>query len=362
MKRLRVILSYVLHHKKRSAIVFVILVVLGFVFFPKSVTPLETAKVKRDKLVQSISATGTIDSETSVNLNFLTGGKLVYVGAKKGDEVKAGQTLAVLDQRTLQRNLQQTLREFSKQKNAFDTTQNAYQNHTPQDALNDSMRRILENNQYDLDKSVTSVELQQLTLEQSVLTTPVAGILVRADAQVAGVNIGATTTFTVADPANLIFKMDVDESDIGKITPGQTIDVSFDAFPEQTITLAVSEIDFISHKSDTGGNVYTVQAKLPDNADQRYRIGMSGDAQIVVDRRLSALIVPLGSVIDEKYVYVKTEKSFEKRKLKLGLINDTDAEIISGLKEGDEVAVDPEAAKQLVEKKSPFAPTGAAEE
>ena len=358
MKRSKKLLFSLWKHKKRTVIIGIVLVILGFVFYPKPAKPLETAKVTRAKLVQSISATGSVDSETSVSLNFLTGGKLVYVGAKKGDQVKARQTIAVLDQRTLQKNLQQTLRDFAKQKNAFDTTETTYLNHTPQDALNDAMKRVLENNQNDLDKAVGSVELQQLSLEQSVLTTPINGILIRADAKTAGVNITPTTTYIVADPENLVFKMDVDESDIGKITPGQQIEVSFDAFPDQAVNLAVSDIDFVSHKSDTGGNVYTVEAKLPDNSDQRFRIGMNGDAQIVTNQRANVVTVPLGSVADDTYVYVKTAKSFEKRKVHLGLTNDTEAEVISGLTVGEDVAIDPDAAKLLVEKTSPFSSTG----
>ncbi len=358
MKRVKGVFSSIVNHKKRSLIIIIILAVVGFILYPKPPKPLETATVKRNDIVQSISATGTIDADKSVNLNFLTAGKLVYIGAKKGDTVKAGQTIATLDQRSLQKNLEQTLRTYSEQRNSFDTLQESNQNHTPQDALNISMKRLLQNNQYDLEKTIASVELQQLVLEQSVLTTPISGVLVRSDAEIAGVNITPTTTYTVADPTTLVFKMDVDEADIGKISAGQSVELSFDAFPDTTLTVPIGAIDFVSHKSDTGGNVYTVEANLPESAIQNYRIGMTGDAQIITARQENALIVPLGSVTDDTYVYVKTLKSFEKRKVQLGLENDTDAVVISGVEAGDKVAIDPEAAKALVEKASPLVQPG----
>jgi RND family efflux transporter MFP subunit len=294
---------------------------------------------------------GVVESETSVNLNFLSAGKLVYVGAQKGDRVTKGQTIASLDQRSTQRNIQQAVRDYAKQRNAFDATKESNQNHTPEDALNATMRRLLENNQNDLEKTVTSVELQQLALEQSVLTSPIDGVLVRVDAPVPGVNIGATTIFTVADPENLVFKTDVDEADIGKITLDQIMKISFDAFPDQEITVPVTFVDIINHKTDTGANVYSVEAKLPLNTDYHYRIGMSGDAEIILSQHHNALTAPLSSLVDDTYVYVQTEKGFEKRKIRVGIEGDTDFEVLSGLQEGEKVALQPEEAEKLVENK-----------
>lgn len=344
-------LRYFLNHKKISIIVLVITIILGYFLIPKAPKQIQTTKIERGKIIQSVTATGTVDSVTTANLSFLTAGRLTYVGVKSGDEVKSGQTIAVLDQRTLRTNLQQALREYAKQRNSFDTTKEANLNRTPQDALSTAMKRILENNQSDLEKAVNSVELQQFALEQSVLTSPIDGIIIRADAEVAGMNVGSTTTYTVADINNLEFTIDVDEADIGKISIGQIVNVTLDAFPDNTITLSVTKIDFASHKSDTGGTVYAVKAMLPDNLDQRYKIGMNGDAEIIIAQKPKAMLIPLSALIDEKNIYVKTGKSFSKRTVKLGLESDTQAEVLSGVNTGDEVALQPEEVDKIISKK-----------
>src|SRR5947209_7886533 len=115
MNRMPLIKPFVtslLKHKKRSIIVFVVLLLILFIFRPKPQKVVETQTVTRHTLTQSISATGSIGSERSVDLTFLTGGKLTYVGVKKGDMVKAGQAIARLDQRTVQSNLQSALSDY----------------------------------------------------------------------------------------------------------------------------------------------------------------------------------------------------------------------------------------------------------
>ena len=349
MKKLKRISIYLWHHKKLSITLIVILGVIGYFLMPKPPAEIETVKVKKTKIVQSVTASGKVDSDTTVNLSFITGGKLAYVGVKKGDEVIIGQTIATLDQRTMRTNLAQALEDYSLQRNEYDQTQENNQNHTPLDALNSTMKRILENNQNDLDKAVNSVQLQNLVIEQSVLSSPINGIVTRADVIVAGVNITPSTVFTVADPANLVFNTEVDEADIGKVSIGQQIQVIFDAFPDINVPLNVSYIDFASHVSEAGATVYTVKATLSESGN--YRIGMNGDVDIIIDQKENVLTAPLSSLIDENHVYVKINDTYEKRKITTGLQSDTDIEIMNGLKENEIVALIPEEVDKLINKK-----------
>src|SRR5258708_29217454 len=109
------------------------------------------------------------------------------------------------------------------------------------------MARVLQTNQFDLDKSIKSVELQDIAKQQAVLTAPMAGILTRADIQTAGVNAAITNQFVIVDPKSLVFAMDVDEADIGKITTGQPVDISLDTYPDTIIHGRVNSIDFVTH-------------------------------------------------------------------------------------------------------------------
>lgn len=337
------------HHKRRILFILIPVIILAFIFWPKPPKPIETQTVKIADITESLSATGNVDA-TSVNLTFLTGGKLAYLGVKKGDAVKEGQVIATLDQRTVQKNLEIQMRAYAKERDAFEKTKNDNHDHTPANALSDDMRRILQNSQYDLEDAVASVELQDLAKQQSVLISPIAGVVTRADVDTAGINIGATTTFTVADLSESTFNIDIDEADIAKVKVGQQVNILLDAYPDKTITVPVKSIDFASHTTSTGGTVYTVEIILPAQTALQYRIGMNGDAEIITNEKKHVLTAPLSSIVDDKFVYVKNKNNFEKRTVKLGLHNDTDAEIASGLNAGEEVAIDPTEAEKMVKK------------
>lgn len=348
------ILPFFNKRKKIFIPLFLILVIIGIVLAasPSQAQQVETADARRQDLTQSLSATGSIDSTRSVDLSFIAGGKLVYLGVQKGDSVAEGEVIARLDQRTAQKNLETTLRTYSVQRNTFEQTKDDKKEEII-DSVSKSteIQRILQNNQYDLEKAVLSVELQALAKEQSVLTTPISGIVTRADVKSAGVNVGPTTTFTIADPAGLVFKMDVDEADIGKVVEGLPVKVILDAFPDQTLNLNVEYIDFATHTTSTGGNAYTVQASLPPMTGMNYRLGMSGDAEIILQEKTNVLTIPTASIVDDEYVYVKKDNAFEKRRVALGLVSDIDAQVINGLREGEKVALDPAEAEKIKPKR-----------
>jgi HlyD family secretion protein len=350
MKKAKGILTYILNHKKFAAVILLLVLIAGYLLFPKNNTnSITTQEVHKGKIVQSINATGNIDSESKVNLSFLSSGKLTYIGVKEGDTITSGQTIATLDQRSLRTSLEQTLIDYSKQRNTFDTTSDANLHHTPKDSLNDAMRRILENNQNDLNKAVNSVELQQLVLEQSVLSSPIDGVVIRADAETAGVTVSTQTLYTIADPKHLVFNIDVDEADIGKVKIGQPLNLTLDAYPDSILSLKVMEIDFASHKSDTGGTVYTVKGSMPENNDNKYRIGMNGDAEIILSEKQNTLLIPISSLIDSNHVYVSIDHTFNKRTIKTGLQSDTEVEVLSGLKIGEKVALIPEDVSKVIQ-------------
>lgn len=331
------------HRKKIVIPAIVAFVILVLIFRPKPAPPIATQAIKYSNLVQSLSVAGNVIAKSSINLTFPISGTVNYVGVKKGDTVVAGQVIATLDARTTLKNLQNALISYSEQRNSFDQTiqsNNGIQK--PSDALNDTMKRLLQNNQYDLDKTINSVELQDIARQQSVLTSPIGGIVTRLDMQVAGSTaLAGSTTFTVTDPTSISFDMDVDQADIARVSDGENVKVIFDAYPDKTVQLPVSSIDFVSHTTTNGGNAYTVEINLPVNKSMLYRVGMSGNADIITGGKDHVLTVPIASLFNDTYVYVKTTKGFEKRKVTLGLQSDTDAEVISGLQDNDVIALDP---------------------
>ncbi|HEX7042556.1 MAG TPA: efflux RND transporter periplasmic adaptor subunit [Patescibacteria group bacterium] len=330
------------NNKKISLpIIFVILII--YFILPKPQTPIDTQKITRSNFVQSLSVSGSV-SATSVNLSWPISAKVAYLGVKKGDNITQGQLLASLDTRTAQKNIQAALIDYSKQRNTFDQTLNNYGVSNPQQALTDSIKRILENNQYDLDAAVNSVELDDLAKQQSALISPISGILTRADITSPGQVGSSTTIFTITDPTTIAFDMDVDQADIGKVKSGQSVKIVFDAYPDETLTENVTKIDFVSHTTSSGGTAFTVETTLPLESLTKFRVGMNANAEIILSEKENVLTVPLSSITDDSYVYVKSGSKFKKTKIKIGSENDIDAEVISGISSGEEVALDPTQA------------------
>ncbi len=353
----------VIKKHKIISISVLIIVILGIVFFfPKKQKQITTQRVTLTDFKQTIAASGKINAENIANLNFLTSGKITYLGAKEGDAVYAYQTIAILDQKTVQKNIESALNDYMKQRNTFEqnkdsdknnilyqqqkislesTAKNAVSGQVEDKYLNDLVKRLLENNQYDLNRAVYSVELQTFIQEQSVLTTPISGILISSGVKTTGVNISPTTTFIVADPNTMTFEMDIDEADIGNIKIGQKVQLELDAYPEKLIQLVIEKIDFATHKTSTGGDAFTVKARLLNDSSLKYKIGMNGNAEITTQEKKNVIAIPISSIVDDKFVYVKNKSEYNKVPVKIGLQNDAEYEIISGLKVGDEIVIDP---------------------
>lgn len=300
-----------------------------------------TTKVKQANFVKTLSSSGKTKADTSVDLKFQTSGKLAWVGVKEGDTVTAYQAIAGLDTREVQKNLEKTLRDYSKERNDFEETWRVtYENKQTSDAPNDTIKRILEKNQWDLDKAVLDVELKHLALEYSSLITPIAGIVTHIDTPVPGVNITpATAVFTVSDPASIVFVATVDETDVANLTLGQEATIMLDAFPEATFSGIISYISYTSEQSSGGATVFPVKIAF-HNTSEPLRLGLNGDLEIITNRQDNVLIVPTEAVREDNagtYVYKKTDGSFKKTYVTAGIRNEDDVVITSGLSKGDVV-------------------------
>jgi len=326
--------NWIKNHKRISLIVIILFVTLGYFLWPKNTKTILTEYAKVQDIIKTVSVTGKTDAENSVNLSFQTGGKLIYLGAKKGETIAIGQAIASLDKLDLEASFRQAQQDFIAAKAASDQYYDNHRNAT--ESYDEKVRRTAldaaQNKAYD-----QMMKVQQ-SLNNSTLYSPIEGILTRSDVNKAGVNITPATIFTITDPTSLNFKMEVDEADMGQVRENQKVSVSLDAFPDEILTLKIDKIDFVSHTTTSGGNAFYVEANIPQI--KNYRVGLNGNADIIIETKENVLAVSLSSVEDDSYVYVKKGSKFEKRKVKLGLQNDILAEIKSGLSEGELVAID----------------------
>ncbi len=324
----------------------VIILIIGFIAFFFYIKSKENNKQtltfqnpKIEKITKNLEVSGFIDAKQKAYMNFPLGGKIIYIGAKKGEYVHKGQTIASIDKRELNKQLKQNLNLYMKERWDWDQTLDDYED----DVLTDEDNRNIDKAQWDLDNSVISVELIDIALSNTNLHAPISGVLVDSPTEITNVYLSATDHFEIVDPKTLIFKAKIDEADIAHINVNQPAEINLDSFPDETIETYCSFIEYKSTQS-TSGTIYLVEFPIiGSNGLQKYRLGMNGDIKIILDSKNNALTIPLLATRERNgktYVDVKTGPSqYEQREIELGLESDEKVEVISGLTINDEVLI-----------------------
>ncbi|MBI5123783.1 efflux RND transporter periplasmic adaptor subunit [Candidatus Roizmanbacteria bacterium] len=323
--------------KKRWYLVLVTVLVLGFLFFkfaskPKTIE--KSYKVKMTNLKEELSFSGQIDALEKVTLRFQTSGRLAWVGVSEGDYVKKYQSIASLDQRDVKKTLEKKLLAFSKTRWDFDQTKD-----DNKDVLTDKIKRVLEKSQFDLTSSILDVELQNLTLEYSYLSSPIEGIVTHVSVPYAGVNITpAGADFEVVNPKSIYFSATADQTEVIKLKEGDEGDLVLDAYPDLKNKVKINYLGFTPKTGETG-TVYEVRMKISGSINsESLRYGMTGDATFVLREKNNLLAIPdsyLKGSTGNNYVYMKTNNKRNKVKVETGDEIDGMIEITSGLKAND---------------------------
>lgn len=334
----------------RNIIIAVIVIIVAFLIFknqtknnslvfnPKKDTvyspKIETIK---DELILA----GSIDSDQIANLHFQTGGKLVWVGVKVGDKVKRGQAIASLDREQLRKNLSTQYNNYRSQLSQFQDTQDQYKTTKEKFLVTDTIQRILDRTQYSLDNSVINYEITDMAIKESVLVSPIEGVVTSIDQPIAGVNISpVSATFVIINPNSLFFKSEIDQETVTKIKQGQEALLRLDSFADSEIKSKIKFIAFTPVAGQTS-TVYQLRFELPlENNDLMYRLGMDGDATIILNQSENVLTVPTDTVNDDngqKYVYLKENNKLVRRDITIGIETDTNTEVKEGLTQNDQV-------------------------
>lgn len=317
------------------------LVVAGWYLFgrgPK--VAYDSYTVSRQNVRDTLELSGKITAGSSATLRFLTGGLVTYVGAQEGDTVKKWQTLAALDARQLQNTLAEKLNLYAIQRGTFDQTiaDNSYS--VPGGDLGNTLQRLLAKNQYQLDNTVKDVEYQNLSLQLSRLTSPIAGVLIQSPTTVGNIQVMPTDTWVVVDPNSLYLSADLDETDLGRVTVGQKVIITLDAFPDHPVNSSVTSIAF-SPKETSSGTTYEVKIGLNSTDFPGLRLGLNGTAAIILTEHDGALTLPASAVSSgsgsNPFVYVLSGNQYVEKPLETGIENGGVVEIVGGVSEGDRV-------------------------
>ena len=186
-------------------------------------------------------------------------------------------------------------------------------------------------------------------VEKAVIRAPQPGMVVYyagSGRETVTIEAGATvryqqTLIKLPNLAEMVVGVKLHESVVKQVADGAPAYATIDAYPDKRLKGRVTKIAVMPDRSawwmPTGAKSYSTQITL-DEAPQGLKPGMSAQVEILVDDRPDVLQVPVSSVyVDKGYqvVYVKQGGGVEVRQVELGLSNDRNVEVLSGVEEGE---------------------------
>ena len=353
----------------------------------------QTVSVTSCDVEQTVTAPGNLVNVNIADVKMPTTGKLSAVNVRVGDRVHAGQTLADLDPVTKTQakldllEAQDALEKAQKNRNVLnypratdafikdlrkrirtqgqvvDELENSYKNEEDPmlrsqmlgslTSAKEELKNLESNMSWytskptegDLTNADSELALAQAKLDaaQAILDSleikaPFNGVVFAVSAQLGETYQGEATLFTVGDPKALEVIANVTEEDYPLLSLGQSVEVFFDARPDVTVTGKVDRI--IPQRIEGDRPLYNIYITLDDVPDG-LADGMTSDTAITIAKHEGVLCLPRAVVRassgDETTVKVWDGTQQLTQQITLGLRGDTNVEVVSGLKEGDQV-------------------------
>ncbi|MGA7293956.1 MAG: efflux RND transporter periplasmic adaptor subunit [Terriglobales bacterium] len=379
-----------------------VLVVAGVLIAATSggtkIDPSKLAKVERGDLAKSVVATGKIEPITKVEIKSKASGIVKKLYVDYGDKVTRGQVLVDLDKIEIQARVDQARAQVEASeaslngtradlarakvdaespdvpllKRAYERAQGmAKEGVVSASALDDAEKNyVMAQNKQMVAKAQLQVlqakigqaegqleqdraNLKQLEeqLSYTTIESPLDGIVLSRDVEVGDavssilvLGSSATLVMTLGDTSSVYVKGKVDESDIGKVYLGQPARIKVESFKDKTFTGKVTKISPMGVEKD---NVTTFEVRVSiNNPEGMLKAMMTANAEIILEEHKNVLQIPEGAIIYDKDKKASVEVPDPKAKdgerkvaINIGISNGAKTELLSGLKEGDQVVL-----------------------
>lgn len=351
-----------------------------------SFTYTEAEAVKQD-IVNSVTATGTIEPVTSVDVGTQVSGVISKLYVDYNSVVKAGEVIAELDRTNLMSELSSAQASLKSAQSALDYQKTNYERYK---ALYD--KGLISANDFEQAR-LSYVQAQQKTQQQkesvkkaqtnlgyATITSPIDGVVLSKEVeegQTVASSFSTPTLFKIArDLTDMRVIADVDEADIGDVKEGQRVTFTVDAFPDDTFEGQVTQV---RQEAATESNVVTYEVVISaPNDDLKLKPGLTANVVIFTMEAKDVLAVPSKALrftpreamlnSDEtitdtdakEKVWVKEGSNLKAVAVETGMTNGTLTQITKGLKPGTHVltevtAMQPEAEGEQ-QNSNPFMP------
>jgi HlyD family secretion protein len=294
-------------NKKWLWITFGALAVLGGGFLwldnnGKDEVQYRTARVDRGDIQVAISATGTLNAVTTVQVGSQVSGTIAKLYADFNTNVNAGQLLAQLDPTFLQAsvneqraNVDRAKAQVSEAERTFNRTSELSSKSLVSQADMDAARTALEASKASLAQAGATLERASVNLRYATIRAPISGVVISRNVdvgQTVAASLQAPTLFTIAqDLRKMQVQASIDEADIGNVKVKQEATFSVDSYPEETFRGEVSQIRLAPVITQ---NVVTYNVIIDvDNPQQKLMPGMTATVSIEVTHKENVIRVPL---------------------------------------------------------------------
>ncbi len=313
----------------------------------------EIVRAARRDLDSVVKATGVIRPVVGaeVKVGSRASGVVERLHARVGDRVRKGQLLAELETRELAARRDQAAAavESARAAAAFAAQEEARARRVASaEGISRSDLERAERNaalaRARVGEASAALALARVQLEQARIAAPISGVVASVatqEGETVSATLAAPTFVTIVDLDRLELWAYVDETDIGRIQLGQTAAFSVDAYPDRTFE---GQVAAIYPKAEIRDNVvdYVVVVRFPPPPDQALRPEMTASVRIVLARRPGVVAVPRRAVRrdgERAFVLCRDGDRTVQRTVRTGARDETQVEIVEGLREGEEVLV-----------------------
>jgi len=353
-------------------------------------------KAEKHDLASVISASGEIKPKKNIEISAQVPGRIVKIGVKEGDEVRAGDFLLSLDSTQYEANtdrdrafIQSTKADliqaearmkrdanfFNSQKKLFSEGLISQDQMETANVQAETSSAQFKSIQFQIQQAEASLKSSMDNLSKTVYTSPIDGIItsLRVEegeiALIGTMNNPGTVLMTIADLSVMEVEVEVDETDVVGLDLGQSSEVKVDAFPDIVFQGKVTEIGSSALQKLTSASASTQEAKdfkvtiTIENPPRKLKPGLSASADITTAEKKGVLAVPIAALVlrekegqaasaktksEEEGVYMVEAGRAKFATVMKGITGEMLVEIGSGLKEGQEIVTGPYSALRLL--------------
>jgi len=362
------------------------------------IDPSKLAAVERGDLARVVVATGKIQPLSKVEVKSKASGIVKKLYVEYGDRVKKGQLLAQLDKIEIEAQVEQSKAALEAADASLKSSEADYERAkvdaegpdvpllkraydravgmakdgvVSASALDDAQKNYeMSLNKQNVAKAQMTVlkakilqskavvaqdqaNLKQLEeqLSYTDITSPIDGIVLSRDVEMGDavssilvLGSSATLVMTLGDTSEVYVKGKVDESDIGKVYLGQRARIKVESFKDKTFEGKVTKISPMGVEKD---NVTTFEVRVSiQNPGGELKAEMTANAEIILEEHKNVLQIPEGAILYDKDKKASVEipnpkgkEGKDKVAVNIGISNGAKTEVLSGLKEGDQVVL-----------------------